>query len=222
MQNSQQQNTYIQEDEIDLRELWHTIVKSRVKIAMITTGVVSKKKQEYPIVDKISVVKGTSDLIEITVQGLDNSSCVSKIETIIDGVKKTHKSKIDEFLSITNEKLKALTSQKELLQQEIQEIKDAIGVKNSKHVTLASLILMKDLNSQLSQTLEKINNIKITVSQNSIKNTELIGEIGVSEYPIKPKKKLIVIVAFVTGLILSIFLVFFLEFISGVKGQEEI
>jgi uncharacterized protein involved in exopolysaccharide biosynthesis len=37
----------------------------------------------------------------------------------------------------------------------------------------------------------------------------------------KPKRALIVVVAFVTGLILSIFLVFFLEFIRGSKEEDE-
>jgi uncharacterized protein involved in exopolysaccharide biosynthesis len=49
------------------------------------------------------------------------------------------------------------------------------------------------------------------------KNTETVGNIMTNDYPIKPKKTLIVVVAFVTGIILSIFLVFFLEFIRNEK-----
>jgi len=51
--------------------------------------------------------------------------------------------------------------------------------------------------------------------------TKQIGVIKVSNTPINtPKKKLIVIVAFVTGLILSIFIVFFMEFIRGFREEE--
>ena len=50
--------------------------------------------------------------------------------------------------------------------------------------------------------------------------THVIGSISISEDPIKPKKKLIVVVAFITGLMLSIFLAFFLEFIQGVKRES--
>lgn len=53
------------------------------------------------------------------------------------------------------------------------------------------------------------------------KNTEVVGKIIINDSAIKPKKKLIVIVAFITGLILSIFLVFLIEFIRGFKEEEK-
>ena len=52
------------------------------------------------------------------------------------------------------------------------------------------------------------------------KNTEVVGEIMINDNPVKPKKKLIVVVAFITGLMLSIFMAFFLEFIKGAKKEE--
>jgi len=52
------------------------------------------------------------------------------------------------------------------------------------------------------------------------KNSNVVGDILLNDYPVKPKKKLIVIVAFVTGLILSIFIVFFLEFIESEKKEN--
>ena len=42
-----------------------------------------------------------------------------------------------------------------------------------------------------------------------------------NEYAIKPKKKLIVVVAFITGFILSIFMVFFIEFIKGIRIEDD-
>jgi len=52
------------------------------------------------------------------------------------------------------------------------------------------------------------------------KNTEIIGEIITKDHPVKPKKKLIVIVAFITGLMLAVFLAFFLEFIRSSREEE--
>ena len=50
--------------------------------------------------------------------------------------------------------------------------------------------------------------------------TEQIGDIKISEESInKPKKALIVTVAFITGFILSIFLVFFIQFIQSIKKE---
>ena len=51
--------------------------------------------------------------------------------------------------------------------------------------------------------------------------TEQIGDIKISEEAInKPKKALIVTVAFITGFILSIFLVFFIQFIQSIKKES--
>jgi uncharacterized protein involved in exopolysaccharide biosynthesis len=47
-----------------------------------------------------------------------------------------------------------------------------------------------------------------------------VGAILTNDYPAKPKKKLIIIVAFITGLILSVFLVFVIEFFRGFKENE--
>lgn len=69
---------------------------------------------------------------------------------------------------------------------------------------------------------EKYSKMKSLLKEENYKNTEAIGNIMTNDFPIKPKKKLIVIVAFITGFILSIFLVFFLEFIRGFKEEENL
>ena len=50
--------------------------------------------------------------------------------------------------------------------------------------------------------------------------TEQIGDIKISEEAINDKKALIVTVAFITGFILSIFLVFFIQFIQSIKKES--
>jgi len=69
---------------------------------------------------------------------------------------------------------------------------------------------------------EYIEQLRYNKLEQNVQNSKLIGEFVIKDYPVKPKKKLIVVVAFITGLMLSIFLVFFLEFISGVKKEEEV
>ncbi|MFT7004967.1 MAG: LPS O-antigen subunit length determinant protein (WzzB/FepE family) [Sulfurimonas sp.] len=68
---------------------------------------------------------------------------------------------------------------------------------------------------------EKLIKLEVLMRPYNYKNTEVVGNIMTNDYAIKPKKKLIVIVAFVTGLILSIFIVFFMEFIKGFKEEEK-
>jgi len=124
-----------------------------------------------------------------------------------------------------------------------QLIKEFNKTKN-KNSTFALLILTQqkniqdliyNLQNQLDNLIKQENDIKIKIddinqqimdTQNLLKpynykNTDFIGNIITQDSPIKPKKKLIVIVAFITGLILSIFLVFFIEFIKNFKNEEE-
>ncbi|WP_419673457.1 hypothetical protein [Aliarcobacter butzleri] len=55
----------------------------------------------------------------------------------------------------------------------------------------------------------------------SVIMTDQIGDIIISNEPInKPKKSLVIIVAFMTAFILSIFLVFFIEFVRSLKKEE--
>ncbi len=68
---------------------------------------------------------------------------------------------------------------------------------------------------------EKITELKFNISDQNIQNSKVVGEYIVKENPVKPKKKLIVVVGFITGLMLSIFLVFFLEFIQGTKRESD-
>ena len=75
--------------------------------------------------------------------------------------------------------------------------------------------------------LEDVKNFIITKHENDTsfyKNkimTKQIGDITITEEAInKPKKALIVTVAFITGFILSIFLVFFIQFIQSIKKES--
>lgn len=51
--------------------------------------------------------------------------------------------------------------------------------------------------------------------------TKQVGDIEINNNPINmPKKKLIVVVSFVSGIILSIFIVFFMQFINSIRKEE--
>ncbi|MEZ4693991.1 MAG: GNVR domain-containing protein [Aliarcobacter sp.] len=65
-----------------------------------------------------------------------------------------------------------------------------------------------DIKNKLDSLNDKIKLQKLKLANNIAKNSEIVGDLQIDEDPIKPKKSLIVVVAFVTGFIISIFLVF--------------
>lgn len=81
--------------------------------------------------------------------------------------------------------------------------------------------------ARIKTILEDVKKFIITKHENDTsfyKNkimTKQIGDIKISEEAInKPKKSLIVTVAFITGFILSIFSVFFIQFIQSIKKES--
>lgn len=93
--------------------------------------------------------------------------------------------------------------------------------KNIQDDTLRNLEykLKVELPNKKVKLLEQIEQYRFQNSKQNIQNSKVIGDYIVRDYPIKPKKKLIVVVSFVTGFILSIFIVFFLNFIG--KNEDE-
>lgn len=118
--------------------------------------------------------------------------------------------------------------EKRSLENELSRLKDkAIDLQNSKEALITKdlprLLRARDkiLNIELKQLLERKTLLEQEMQPHNYKNTAVVGQIMTNEYPIKPKKKLIVVVAFVTGFILSIFLVFFMEFVKSFKDEEK-
>lgn len=131
------------------------------------------------------------------------------------------------------------------IENDVKILDDNIKEIETKNPSLAALKLMgkRDMNNYSmnikNQILDMKNKIdtyttinisslqekKLTLASllfpYNYKNSEIVGSILKNDYPIKPKKQLIVVVAFVTGFILSIFIVFFMQFINGFRKEEE-
>ena len=161
---------------------------------------------------------------------------ISNIDTKINNIENREIPLLERKIKIKEQSLNDFNKQIRLIKKNLVKIQ-------SSNPSLAALKLMEKrdltsfvikLNTSIMDMHDKedtlatttVNNLKedkllvqSLMSPHNYKNTEIVGKIMISDYPIKPKKKLIVIVAFVTGLILSIFLVFFLEFIRGFKEE---
>ncbi|WP_418185363.1 Wzz/FepE/Etk N-terminal domain-containing protein [Aliarcobacter vitoriensis] len=77
------------------------------------------------------------------------------------------------------------------------------------------------INIEINRLLDRKKILENLSLPHNLKNSEVVGSILVNENPIKPKKSLIVVVSFVTGFILSIFLVFFIQFVNNIKKEEK-
>jgi len=274
------------EDEIDLKELWQTLVKAKKMIVMITVSatfiagiyafmktpiyeakavleigsytntntntnwvelpstllkrieisyILNKDSANVAWLDKISFVKGTQNLLEMSVLGVSKEAIVSHLKSIEASIRLRHQELMDAYLDSVKTKIDNLNTQKEELLAEKERLAKELNKKSEKieqiikeNPTVAAVYSI-ELNSHaadltaLKSSIYTINNqlndLTLSISPKNLKMTEFIDKISVNHAPVQPKKNFIVSVAFVTGLISSIFLVFFLAFI-GKKDNE--
>lgn len=147
---------------------------------------------------------------------------VALIDRKIDSYTKNLKD-FEEQLNLVNDNLKNIQSlNPSLAALKLMEKKDITNAISSISIQLFELENKKD--ELLTTTIYKLEESKkileLQLLPHNYKNTQIVGEIILNDHPIKPKKSLIVVVAFVTGFILSIFLVFFLQFVQTMRKES--
>ncbi len=194
------------------------------------------KKNEFPLVKSITIPKGTSNMLTVQTQGHDNDSTEKKLLSVVEYIIAHQSKDLDNYTKTQKRKLTAvkdnLKQESKLLLSSKESISDyqkkllTISEYNAALAGIYSIEMgekqdqIKSLTDQIFRLKNSINDIEDSLAPFKIKNVEIIGKIEKSEKPIKPKKKLIVIVAFITGLMLSVFLAFFLEFLGGMKKED--
>ncbi len=160
--------------------------------------------------------------IESHITNIQNEE-LSFLNKKIDLTKKDLKSSNDELIKLTKNLNESKNEDLAFRTLALIQKKDALRYRSDSNIRLIDLENTKNSleTSKINNLIEKKTLLKSMLLPYNYKNTQIIGDILTSDHPIKPKKKLIVIVAFITGLMLSVFLAFFLEFIGGMKKDSE-
>ena len=200
-----EQNFY-QEDEIDLKELFKILWAKKILIISITfiitllAGIYAFNKTpiyeatalveigSYKFYNSVFINNNNNNNNKIM---LENSQDLSlKINLLFPQVVSTNPKKNNSFINLKSEDISSADAQK--------NIEKVLSYINKSH---------GELLTKTKYELEKTQGNKVY----NYKNSEIVGQITTSDYPIKPKKGLIMSVAFIAGFILSIFLVFIMN-----------
>jgi uncharacterized protein involved in exopolysaccharide biosynthesis len=151
------------------------------------------------------------------------SKSVALIDKKIENNIKNLKS-LEEQLKQVDENLKKIDSlNPSLAALKLMEKRDITNSINT--ITIQNFELESKKDELLTTTLYKLEEskkiIELSLLPHNYKNTQIVGEIITNDFPTKPKKKLIVAVAFVTGFIISIFLVFLFNFIKQNENRTD-
>lgn len=130
---------------------------------------------------------------------------------------------LKEQLRLVDENLKRIdTLNPSLAALKLMEKKDITT--SISELTVKNFELEEKKDELLTTSLYKLEEDKKIVETillpHNYKNTQIVGEIMTNDFPAKPKKSLIIAVAFVTGFILSIFMVFFVQFFQGMRKES--
>ena len=177
----------------------------------------NKKLKEYKkSINNLKITSKTSssDAMVMSMQILFNQNLLLNLEEKIENLEKEKKNIL--IFTINNLKEKKVNLIKIDIKNLIIKKENIINDK------------INDLNIKINVDLEKqINDLIVLIDKNKLRlkphyatNSITVGNLIAKDNAIKPKKKLIVIVSFVTGLILSIFIVFFMNFIQGFKEES--
>ena len=190
-----QEQKYIQEDEIDLREIFKTIWDKRIFIILFTFIVTISSIIYVYFKNPIPIYQGN---VYIEIGKIHSENFGEKALDISTDLAEMIKLKYD-----TSVKIPKGTSN---LLEIISTDKNKENIKSTLESVITYILFRHE---------EKAKFYK------NVRMTQQISDITINNEQInKPKKKLIVSVSFVTGFILSIFIIFFMQFIQGLKKEE--
>jgi len=153
---------------------------------------------------------------------------IKNIDTKIHNIKNKEIKLLQEKINIKEANLDQYQSHLVTLNSNIVNIEDTnptltalklIEKNDTSKIILQLNLQLLDMNKRkdelettvISDLLESKRIAESMLLPHNYKNSAIVGEIITNDYPIKPKKRLIVAVAFVAGFMLSIFLVFIMN-----------
>ena len=163
---------------------------------------------------------------------------ITNIKRKINNIKTKETKLLDEKITLQEKSLQNYTKQLAKTDKNLHKLE-------SKNPTLAALLIMEkrnlsdfllNLNLQLLDLKDKKENLDTNVVwdleekknlllsmllPHNYQNSHIVGGILKNDYPTKPKKKVIIVVAFIIGLGLSIFTIFFINFLTNLKNEKE-
>ncbi|WP_198304886.1 Wzz/FepE/Etk N-terminal domain-containing protein [Arcobacter vandammei] len=163
--------------------------------------------------------------LELKMIDLQISDIKSKSVALIDKKLENNANRLaslEEQLKFVDENLKKIdTLNPSLAALKLMEKKDITTLINNLTVQTFELESKKDelLTTTLYKLEENKKTIEVLLLPHNYKNSQIVGDIMTNDFPTKPKKSLTIAVAFVTGFILSIFVVFVLNFIRTSKDK---
>jgi len=196
MNQEDRQVQCVEEDTIDLRELWSIILKRKSIVVGIVSVVTVASFIYVWMLRPVTPLYEASALVEVG-QSIDEPSRMVMAFDNVYNLKNIMNRVMDISVAIPKKTnalllLSATNAKEELAKEKLQEGIDFIM---QRHKTMAA-------------------------DYTKVRMSQVVGEVKVANVAKQPKKKLIVAVSFMSSLIFALFSAFFLEFIQSSRKEE--
>jgi uncharacterized protein involved in exopolysaccharide biosynthesis len=194
------------------------------KLNLLFIDLLKNEKDREATITSISTVKGTSSFINIKSESTSNKLASNEINKIITYIQNKHQTELENILNNRKSKITSIDRQINVIKNKQLELLSNNNDLNGNEALLNSLQLISMINGELgvqsiSGLIEEKTSLSLLLNKRNYNNSEVVGRVLTNDYPIKPKKKLIVVVAFIAGFILSIFLVFIMNAFRKEEGK---
>ncbi len=210
--------------------------KTLVEILKIGYDVDGKiTKRNYPYVSSVSMYKKVNNLIKISILALSKNDAKNLIDSVDRDIISKHLKLIAEYkknillsIKLYKDELNSINKNLEKITISLNKQKQKAKSLSKSNPSLSAIYMIEVLRQQKEidnfknkeyQLKNLISNKEMELLPINIKPTKVV-KVLVYQNHVKPKRSLIIIVAFITSLILSIFLVFFIEFIKEESSQK--
>jgi len=186
------------------------------KLNILFIDMFKNEKDREELITSISATKKVNSFIDIKAEATSNELASKEILKVVSYIKTQHQTKLKNVLEDRKSRIDSINRQINTIKNKQLELLSKDKNLNGDEALLNSLQLISMINGELgiqsiSGLIKEKTELILLLNERNYKNSEIVGKVIVSDYPTKPKKKLIVAVAFIAGFILSIFLVFIMN-----------
>ncbi len=177
---------------------------------------VAKKDPALATMTSMLVANLQNDIGRINIKIIDLESQIEKIrKEVITDLEAKKKRLLEETIpNLEKQKSRLLQETIPNLEAEKRRLLEEVIPRKKADIKKLLTITIPQKQMQISQ-------IRASMKEPYLVMTHIVGKIYTHDYPVKPKKRLVLAVALITGLFLGIFLAFLLEFIAKNENRNE-
>jgi len=223
---------------LELGKIAKTPIQNTINLKQRIETIYETKNDEIllPKITNVMLPKETSNIVVLKAQGTTNNTAKEKLQSAITYIGSVQDTNLNSYISQQKKKLQLTKEDIENnyktminIPKDIKNYEQRLLNISKQDAALAGIYAIEigkkqaelnNIRSKVSNLKNVKNAIEVSISPLNIKKASIIGKIEIHDKPIKPKKLLMGIVSFITALMLSVFLAFFLEFVQGLKNED--